>query len=198
MFMVYKDTTGTGLTLSPRLSTGNVEPSHTNITVNTLAGTGIFNDNYNVNFMCRKCRSWSRGSIDPTSTFGKFIWAAGPNGAINSNDTNAPLKRHAVYGTFTMDLTKAVGASAVPVSQYADAAGTTQGRLEKDNDVLPPFHGCLMIIVFVGLLPIGVMILRILNSAKWHGVNQVVSLGIAVVGMALGCYASTMYNRVCF
>lgn len=197
MFMLYTDATGTGVTLSPRLSTGNVEPSYTNITVKTLAGTGIFNNNYNVNFMCRKCRTWSRGSIDPTSTAQKFIFATGPKGALNSNDTNAAIKRHAIYGTFTMDMTKAVGVSAVPVSQYADTAGSAQGMIKGDKDLLPPFHGCLMIITFVGLLPLGVMILRILNSAKWHGINQVASMGAAVVGVGLGLYTGTMYNRVC-
>jgi len=197
MFMIYTDSTGKGITLSPRLSYGHVEPSYANITVNTLPGTGISNGNYVVNFMCSNCRSWKGGSIDATSTTQKFIFATGPNGNINSNDPNAAIKRHAVYGTFTMDLTKAVGASSVPVAQNADTAGTVQTQDKTDHDFSAALHACLMIFAFVGLMPIGILILRIMHSPKWHGLNQTASVVVAILGVGLGVYSGAMYNRVC-
>ena len=45
-------------------------------------------------------------------------------------------------------------------------------------------------------MPIGVMILRILNKPKWHGMNQALSVAVAMLGVILGIYAATMYNRV--
>ncbi len=57
-------------------------------------------------------------------------------------------------------------------------------------------HGCIMILCFVGLMPLVVLILRIMNSVKWHGFNQALSAAIALIGTAVGIYAGTMYNRV--
>jgi hypothetical protein len=197
MMLVYADSTGNNITLSPRLSSGNVEPSYTsNITVNVLPGTGISNGVYMVNAMCKNCRSWKGGSVDPTSTSGKFIFAAGPGGRLNTNDLSANIKRHSVYGTFTMDLTKALGASGVPIANTADRADSIQTEIKTDHDFSSAFHGCLMILAFVGLMPIGIMILRIMNSPKWHGWNQALSAAIALLGVMLGIYSGTMYNRV--
>ena len=55
-----------------------------------------------------------------------------------------------------------------------------------------------MILTFVGLMPLGIMILRIFNSPKWHGINQASSAGVALLGAGLGIYIGTMYNRVRF
>lgn len=57
-------------------------------------------------------------------------------------------------------------------------------------------HGCIMILAFVGLMPLGLLILRIMNSVKWHGLNQTLSVAVALIGTAAGIYAGSMYNRV--
>jgi hypothetical protein len=53
-----------------------------------------------------------------------------------------------------------------------------------------------MILAFVGLMPLGLVILRIMNSVKWHGLNQALSAAVAILGVMLGIYCGTMYNRV--
>lgn len=95
-----------------------------------------------------------------------------------------------------MDLTKALGVAGVPVALTADSAGTTQTQLQTDHDFSAPLHACVMILAFVGLMPLGIMILRIFHSPKWHGLNQTLSAAIAVLGAGGGVYIGTMYNRV--
>lgn len=197
MFLVYSDPTGKNITLSPRLSYGHVEPSYTsNLTIHVLSGSGISNNKMTANAMCQNCRSWKGGSIDPTNTKAQFIYASGPHGSLKSNSFTAGIQRHASYGTFTMDLTKAIGAAAVPAAMTADTSGTSQESESSDHDFSGAFHACLMILAFVGLMPIGILILRVMNSVKWHGFNQALSTVVALVGVFLGVYCATMYNRV--
>lgn len=198
MMMVYADSTGKNVTISPRLCYGHNEPTFTkDVKIQVQPGTGIANGNMTVNAICSNCRSWKGGKIDPASIEAKFIFATGPNGNINSNSGSANIKRHASYGTFTMDLTKAVGAAQIPVNMFSDTAGTVQTQDKTDHDFSAPLHAVAMIFVFVGLMPAGVLILRVLKSPRWHGYNQTASAALALIGAFLGIYAGTMYNRVC-
>jgi hypothetical protein len=197
IFMVYADSTGKNVTVSPRLSYGHTEPSYTsNVTITTQPGTGISNGNMTVNAICSNCRSWKGGSIDPTSTAEKFIFAVGPDGSINSNSGSANIKRHYSYGTFTMDLTKAVGAAGIPIIATSDSSGTVQTEDKTDHDFSAPLHACAMVLAFVGLMPAGVLILRVFKSPRWHGYHQTASAALALLGVFSGIYAGTMYNRV--
>jgi hypothetical protein len=196
IFMIYSDSTGKNVTMSPRLSYGEVEPSYTsNISVTALAGTGISNGNMTFNGMCTNCRSWKGGSIDPTNTAAKFIWATGPDGSLNTNNNNAGIKRHATYGAFQMDLTKAYGIRGVPIPATADTSGTKELQDKTDHDFSAGLHAAVMILAFVIMMPGGVVILRILNKPRWHGYHQSLSMVIAILGSAGGVYIGTMYNR---
>jgi hypothetical protein len=53
-----------------------------------------------------------------------------------------------------------------------------------------------MIISFLGLMPIGLLILRVVDNVRWHGLNQTLSV-VALIGAFVGIYLGTMYNRVC-
>ena len=199
MFMAYSDSTGKNVTLSPRLSYGQVEPSYTkNVTVEVLPGTQISNRTYTINAMCRNCRSWKGGSIDPTDTAAKFVYATGPGGKLKSNSLKAGIRRHDLYGAFTMDLTKAIGAEGVPALELADSTGTVQTEDDSDNDFAPMAHGVLMILAFVGMMPLAVMILRVFNSPRWHAIAQTASAIVALIGTGVGVKAGMQYNRVGF
>lgn len=197
MFMVYSDETGSNITLSPRFADGNSEPEHTkDIVVEVRPGSGIANGVMTAAAMCYNCRSWSGGSVNVNNTKASFIFAHGPDEDFKSDSTNAALKRHAGYGSFTMDLTTAEGSKTVPIVSYGDTTGTTQNSLKSDRDLGPPFHAALMITAFVIIMPLGVLILRVIESPKWHGINQAVSAFIALVGVCFAVYISTLYNRV--
>lgn len=198
--MAYADSSGKGVTLSPRLSYGNIEPSYTsNVTVEVLPGTGIINGTIKVNAKCGNCRAWKGGSINPTNSAASFIFASGPGGTLKSNSMNAAVKRHSTYGSFIMDLTKAVGAPHTPDSLRANTAGSieTSNKIDK-RDFSGAAHAAVMIFTFVGLLPLGILILRVFKSPKWHGVAQGISMALALAGMAIGILMGMKYNRVCF
>ena len=198
MFIMYADSTATNVTVSPRLSYDNTEPSYTsNVTYTVGPGSGISNGTMTATVLCHNCRSWKGGSIDPTNTAANFLFASGPRESLKSNSVTANLQRHSSYGTFTMDLTRAVGAGQLPSIVTADTAGTIQDTDTSDNDFLPALHGALTIIAFVGLMPIGLLILRIMNSVKWHALNQSLSAAVALIGVFVGVYCGTLYNRVC-
>jgi hypothetical protein len=198
MFIIYADSTGKNVTVSPRLSYDNTEPSYTtNVTYAVGPGSEISNGSMTASVLCHNCRSWKGGSIDPANTAAKFLFASGPGGSLNSNSESADLQRHSSYGTFTMDLTKAVGEGQFPSAVTADTSGTVQVTDKTDNDFYGALHAALMIIAFVGLMPIGLLILRVMSNVKWHALNQTLSAAVALVGVFVGIYCGTMFNRVC-
>lgn len=198
MFMMYADSTGKNVTVSPRLSYGHTEPSYTsNVTYTAVSGTGISNGTMTAIVKCHNCRAWKGGSINPNDTAANFIFASVAGENLKSNSLSADTMRHSSYGTFTMDLTKVVGGEQVPSVATANTLGTVQGSYQSDHDFSPPIHAALMVLAFFVLMPIGVVILRSVHSVRWHGFNQTFSAVAAVIGVGLGIYCGTEYNRVC-
>jgi hypothetical protein len=197
MFLAYASSDGKNVTLSPRLSSGHKEPVYTsNVTFDILDGTGISNNIMTVNARCQNCRSWEASSIDIQSTVQSFTFASGPKDRLNSDSMTAGIQRHATYGVVQMDLTKAVGTAGVPNAPVVNSAGTVEIQDKKDSNIMTPLHGALMIFTFVGLMPLGVLILRIMNSPKWHAIDQTVSAAVALIGALLGVFIGLSYNRV--
>lgn len=196
IFMMYADSDGKNITLSPRLSNGNVEPSYTNsVGISVLPGSGISNGAMTANVLCTNCRSWGDHTLNPNDTQAQFIFGSA-DGSLESNSLSAGVTRHSSYGTFTMDLTKAYGKAGIPQGVItSDTSGTIQISETADNNFAPALHAAAMILAFVVLMPVGIFILRILNSPKWHGFNQVLSAVVALIGLFLGIYIGTMYNR---
>lgn len=95
-----------------------------------------------------------------------------------------------------MDLSKAVGTSGVPAIPTSNSKGTIEISEKGDSNISSAAHAVLMVLVFVGLLPLGIVILRFLNSPRWHALNQTISLAIALIGVGLGAKLGTLYNRV--
>jgi hypothetical protein len=54
----------------------------------------------------------------------------------------------------------------------------------------------LMILSFLGLMPFGMVILRFLESVRWHGWNQALASALGIIGTGLGVYCGLEYNRV--
>jgi len=197
VLMMYPDAGGKNITLSPRLSHGNVEPSYTtNVSITILPGTGLSDNIMIANAKCSNCRFWQDASISPNNSQADFIYAWSKDGTVKSDSLSAGIQRHDSHGTFQMDLHKAYGAGQVPVPFTAITTGTNQTSKESDNHYQQSAHAVLMVGVFYGALPSGVIILRILKSPKWHAVNQGISLLVAIVGASLGISLGTMYNRV--
>jgi positive regulator of sigma E activity len=49
---------------------------------------------------------------------------------------------------------------------------------------------------FVFLFPLGSLVLKVLHKALWHGIVQIIAVVTITVGLGLGVYISTQYNKV--
>ncbi|KAL1887492.1 hypothetical protein Sste5346_010191 [Sporothrix stenoceras] len=204
VLIVYSSASGDNVTLSPRLSPKHGEPVYDpSVKFTTLEGTGINNGTLSYYGVCHNCRSWSGGSVDITSTSQAAIFANGPSGSITNDAGDAPIKYHAEYGAFIMDMTAAAGSAAAPVLGKLSNNTTLSGsKLDGDvktgkSDTVALIHAVLMIVTFFFLMPLGVLILRVGQSVRWHGINQGLSLLGAVGGSVMGFTTSSSYVRVC-
>lgn len=155
IFMAYGSSNGSGATLSPRTTSGHVEPSYdSSIDVEILEGSGIQGANLIVNARCTNCRSWYDGSIDIQSTGQNMIFASGrSSGIICSDSLTADTRRHSVYGVFTMDLTKASGPGGLPAQRSVPVdVNAVQASLVYDKDIAPVVHGQLTSLTMTGLV----------------------------------------------
>ncbi|CAI4212268.1 unnamed protein product [Parascedosporium putredinis] len=185
--------------LLPRYARGHYEPAYyPNFEYRTLPGTGVTDNHFVVSAHCLSgCRSWPGGYIDVSDDNQKAIFALGPKETFRSNDPAAPLRYHSRYGSFKIALGRTRGAGDAPEVSDGSSNQGTEPHMQRNGrwDPKSTMHAVFMILVFVVLLPLGVFILRIGNSPKWHAVNQFISLLGALVGFALGILTSFHYQR---
>lgn len=206
VLMAYASADAENVTFSPRLARSETEPQYySGLEYETITnGTGLVNESTFVySAVCHNCRSWPNGGkIDVNDQAQKFIFATGPLGDLTTNNKRESVRKHDEHGIFTMDLQHATG-EAGPVtmdSTTIDDGATLVGKItESDRDWFAVFHAIIMIGCFVGLLPLGVLLLRFGKWVRWHGVNQGFALIAVIVGFGLGVKTGTLYNRVgCF
>lgn len=227
MVIGYKASNGTGVITSVRrASHGHSEPVAIAESQDGPRWEPIFVDDYAPNAntavkggiqishgVCRNCSSFGDMRLDYTSRSQPFIYAIGPDNDLDSNDLNAPLRRHAVYGHFTMDMTVATtNASSiygrVPApnleaesDDVADSLFATEGAHgplgeREDSNWALPVHAAMMSLAFILLFPLGALVLRWFQSVVWHGVSQTVGVLLVIIGLGMGANMSHQYNRV--
>ncbi|KAI1331764.1 iron reductase domain protein [Xylariaceae sp. FL0255] len=206
VLMVYPSASGKNVTISPRRTTGHTEPAYDpDINVQTLSGTGLVdNSTFLYNGVCTNCRSWtsvggSAESIDVTRTAQAMIYGVGPEGNVWSDNPRESINVHYSYGSFTMDLVSATGPGGIPViseSENATSAGAVLDSSKTGHtDVTAKLHAAIMVFIFFGVWPFGVMVLRLFSSPKWHAINQIVAVLLMTLGAILGFVISTSYTR---
>jgi Cytochrome domain of cellobiose dehydrogenase len=200
IMMIYMNTAGDNVTFSPRVAYDNYEPVYyPNPEYQVLSGTGIYNDTMVFSMRCTKgCRNWPGGYVDTTSPNQKAIYAVGPVGTFASDDPAAGVRYHGEYGTFNIDMKRTQGADDAPfLDAHSVSEGTTPGSSwVNKSDYKASLHAVVMIFCFVGLMPLGVLILRIGEWVSWHGLNQGISLLGVLIGATLGILAGLLYQRV--
>ncbi|KAI9814681.1 MAG: hypothetical protein M1832_005680 [Thelocarpon impressellum] len=198
MIVAYAAKDKQKVTASPRIATGNSEPSYTaDHTVDVLPGSGLVGDNYVLNGKCNKCRSWKGGSLDVESSTQDWIFALGPGQDLNSDSKQANLRRHENYGSFTMDMKEATADSdaKVPTDFSKMSGASPTSALKFDFYTASKVHAIFMAFSFVVLLPLGVMWLRYFGKITLHWLNNMVAVVCILVGMGLGVKASMQYNK---
>lgn len=203
--IVYMNERGDNVTFSPRIAYGNVEPHFfVDMEWDVLDGTGVFDDHMVFTARCTKsCRNWpsgktSKGYIDVSSPSQRAIYAVGPREGYASDSPKAPLKMHDEYGTFTIDMKRTRGIADAPVlTEDSESEGTvSNSRKTGTSDGKATAHGVVMILCIIGLMPLGVVLLRFGGWVRWHALNQTIAMIGVLVGFALGIVTSFRYQRV--
>lgn len=126
IFIIYADTSGSNITLSPRLGKGDRQPNFdTQAQVSLLGGSGIANGKMTANVRCSNCASWDGGSMDFTSSKTNWIWAFKSGSALSTNSQSANLQQHSNYDSFNFDLTQARGGNSLNPFESTSATATT-------------------------------------------------------------------------
>ncbi|KAL5379846.1 hypothetical protein DPSP01_008128 [Paraphaeosphaeria sporulosa] len=196
MLVMYANARGDNITISPRLSTGHTEPSFSPaIKIDVLNGTGIYDDLYVLRAVCHACRVWPNGFLETSSAAAPMLFAFGPGTAKQSDDRNAPLRRHVRYGTFSMDLTAATsGDASVPEAEPQLRGAVIQG-MKKDRDGKDLAHAILGCVALFVLWPINVVLAGFFRNIKLHVGASVAILVFLVLSYGLGIATSPQYNR---
>ncbi|EKG13106.1 Cytochrome b561 eukaryote [Macrophomina phaseolina MS6] len=212
IFLVYHDSHGDNVTFSPRVASGENEPSYRSsidCAVYESAGVprvGVLEDSddnayYSVNAHCRRVRAAvPELSLDLNSSTQPFIFALGPwNHDLESADKDAGIRRHGFYGSFTMDMRRATESNATlagtAFGAQMDGAQRRGNLHEDDGSRGSATHAVLMCGVFLFVFPIGVGLLRGFERVQWHAGTQTGGLLVLCAGVGLGIWISKYYNK---
>ncbi|KAI5235959.1 CBD9-like protein [Aureobasidium subglaciale] len=199
MFIGYPSSNGSGITLSPRLSTGHQQPQYTDTKDVEVVSSSITNGQYQIMAICKNCTTWSLGSISTTSTSQPFIFALGPTGeTISSDSTSENIDQHRLYNSFNLDMQQASfsGSSSPALSPSSGAeSGTTSSSSSSaassaPSEIYNRVHGIFGAIAFVILFPLGVLVLRLGHSVIGHGIVQATAYCFVIVTLGTGIYLS--------
>ncbi|KAB2570909.1 Cytochrome b561 eukaryote [Lasiodiplodia theobromae] len=213
IFLVYHDSSGNNVTFSPRVATGESEPTYrSSIACSVYQGedtprVGILEDpdtdgdRYSVNAHCRDVKSSvPELALDLSSKTQPFIYAIGPwSHGLYSDSKRAGIRRHRYYGGFTMDMTVATEPNATDAgkafgTQMKDAT-PRDGPHEDDGSRGSGTHAVFMCGTFLFIFPIGVVLLRSFERVKWHAGTQTGGLLVVCAGVGLGIWVSKFYNK---
>ncbi|KAF7955449.1 uncharacterized protein EAE97_000708 [Botrytis byssoidea] len=207
IFVMYADSTGSNVTISPRLGIGHVEPnSDTSAQVTLLDGSGIINGQMIANFRCSNCDRWSGGSMSFTDSSSAWIWAHKTGAALSSNSVDADIDFHDAYGVASLNLQTATGgASTNPFLTAGSVSTPSQTSSGASDAAIGPSdisrvtiaHGVLGSLAYVILLPSGAIAIRILNfrNLLWlHAGWMVGAYLIVLASLGMGVWIAHMSN----
>ncbi|KAF7957464.1 hypothetical protein EAE96_003045 [Botrytis aclada] len=205
IFVMYADSTGNNVTISPRLGVGNVEPNFdASAQVTLLDGSGIINGQMLANFRCSNCDSWSGGSMSFTDSSSQWIWAHKTGAALSSNSVDADIEFHDAYGVASLNLQTATGGestnpfltagSVSTPSQTSSGASDSATGTSKITKVTIA-HGVLASFAYVILFPsgaIGIRIFKFRNLLWLHAGWMVGAYIIVLASLGMGVWVAYM------
>lgn len=119
---------------------------------------------------------------------------------MNTDDKDAPLRRHELFGGFSMDMVAASTQSdddvEIPPLGTVGKGAQMTGQLHRDRNQTSWTHGAMMIFTFLILFPVGVFAARIMERVNLHMWIQSIGLVFALIGMGVGFYLTPLFNRV--
>lgn len=196
ILVVYPN--GDNVTVSPRLGMGEIQPLYnSDAQVSLLGGSGVQNGVITANVRCDTCINWTGGSADVTSPSSSWIWAVKYGSPLDSSDVSAAITQHDDSGVVSLNLQKATGGNSENPFSQSSSPSSSPGTVvtatpQKPNsffDQKRTAHAVLMIIAFVIMFPLFALTLQIFPSSKTatvHGLLQLLTLVVAIVGLGLG------------
>lgn len=206
IFVAYANEAGNGITVSPRIGTGNVMPLHDDKIKFIDMGSEVDDGNFVVKGMCQNCRSWDGGSLDTSASAQPMIWGTGPAGSLASDDLNARISVHQSKGRFSIDMRSATGTPGLPQFQLSDtnsgsgppprSESAVSSLLDKSPIIIA--HAVLMVFAFMILFPAGYALLRLMDKVLIHAGVQSLAALVVVIASAMGIAASKDQGIVSF
>lgn len=220
MFVLYTSSDGNNVTISPRLGAGYNMPEYTTSTnLELLDGSGFVNGIMTANVRCTNCGSWTGGSMDFSTSSATWIWATASGSSLDSDDLDASISMHGSASSFTFDLSQARGGSA-DVNPFGSSSGTRENTdsstpstpsasiaASNDSDgesggssstsTLILVHGVMASLAFVGLFPIGSILIAVVNfsGVVWfHAALQILAIIICISAFGIGVYLATSFG----
>ncbi|KAB8299810.1 hypothetical protein EYC80_000060 [Monilinia laxa] len=215
IFVIYADSTGTNVTLSPRLGVGEIQPkSDTSAQVTLLEGSGISDGQMVANIKCSNCDSWNGGSMNFTDTSSEWIWAHRTGTPLSSDSVDANIQIHDQEGVASLNLQVAVGVddanpflltnwrpTANQTTPNQSSSGSTgiisTGRYESSTVLTA--HGVLACLAYVVLFPSGAIAIRIFNfrNLLWfHAGWMVTAYTIVLASLGMGVWMAYIYQEL--
>lgn len=192
MFVVYAS--GDNVTISPRAGTGHYEPlydKHAQVSLSN--GSGVHDGVITANARCDSCSFSGGGKVNLTNVFSPWIWAVKYGAPLNTKSVTVRIAEHDVFGTFFVNLTKAIGPDSDDPFINLNRTLITRAFPEMFDhegfDKKRTAHAVLMTVAFVLLFPLSALALHILPSTqvvRIHAILQLFTLAMTVAGFGLG------------
>ena len=163
-----------------------------------------------LNLICYNCTLWPGTSIDAMSEAQPWVWAHNPVQPFEAHSEDALLDMHSKargsgFGFFFMEMKMSVSSGASPpefpkiyedqgsrgaASEPADIALSVQGEQWTFRHRAWQVHGFLLTVSFLGLYPLGVILLRQKSKAAFrlHWVVQTLSSTVTALAIISGIY----------
>ncbi|KAK5722056.1 hypothetical protein LTR17_014492, partial [Elasticomyces elasticus] len=148
------------------------------------------------------CNSWSGGSMDFNGSSSTWAFASKTSAMMNSDDMSASVKMHNSQGAFDWNPSQAKGGSdanpslesaatgsASPAASTATTATSIASSESAGSEAVVLAHGILSCIAFVGVFPLGGIIIRIIDSKytiRIHAGLQLLGYAFFIAAFVLG------------
>lgn len=192
IFIIYQDGSG-NVTLSTRTGVGEVMPEYVERPdIELLAGSGVMTDDgYMVaNIRCGACanRLDLAGTNDWIAAWqsGNALNSADPSETITIHDGEAELQINFAGALVALENNPFGNSTDVGNVQNDPNTNATGENSGTDYDSILLAHGVIMTIVFIGLYPLGALLMPLLGNWLVHASFQIVAFLLMWAGFALG------------
>ena len=204
IFLMYGSADGKNVTISHRTTSNHAIPTYNGgADLTLLEGSGVSNGTMVANVRCGSCSGWSAGKMDLQSgSDSDWVYALLRGSTIYSDDLNIAINKHSMQGSFQWRLMHATGGSSTnpfvsPDAANSDTKTTTSApgtTLQSSFIRMRLAHGVLACLVFVGILPLGAIVVRLAGKPWMHGGIQGFGLAVYIIAAGLGFHLANQVD----